>query len=173
VTYGVAQIAVGLVLLQRLLELGYAQRNARRLLEEGGVEHGVEHYPWIVALHGLWLAGLALAVDADTAVNWWFLGAFLALQPLRLWTLLSLGRFWTTRVITLPGAAPVAHGPFRWVRHPNYAIVALELALLPLAFGLWWLALAATVANGAVMRVRLRVENEALAATAPSSRRRS
>ena len=108
--------------------------------------------------------------EAASAQLW---ATIAALQPLRAWTLISLGRFWTTRVITLPGAAPVARGAYRWMRHPNYAIVALELALLPLAFGLWWLALAATVANAFAMRERLRVENAALAATAPSSPRRS
>jgi methyltransferase len=175
VSWGLAQIVVGLVLLQRLAELHLARRNAAALLAAGGVEHGAEHYPWVVALHALWLTALALAVGPESAVDPWLLGAFLALQPLRVWTLASLGRFWTTRVIVLPGAAPVARGPYRWLRHPNYAIVALELALLPLALGLVWLALAATLANAALMRVRLRVENAALAAaaaTAPSSPRR-
>jgi methyltransferase len=144
------------------------------LIEAGGVEHGADHYPRLVILHGAVLLGLALSAPTAT-LNPGFAAAYLAVLPLRAWAIVSLGRFWTTRVITLAGAAPIARGPYRWMRHPIYVVVALELALAPLALGLWWLALAASVANALLMRERLRVENAALAAlaTAPSSPRRS
>jgi methyltransferase len=160
--YGAAQWVVGLVLLQRLVELGIARRNTKALLAAGGVEHGEGHYPAMVAMHAAWLVALALAVGPETPVNAWLFGAFLAIQPLRVWTMASLGRFWTTRIIVVPGAARVRGGPYRWLRHPNYVVVALELALVPAAVGLWWLAAAATLANAAMMRVRLAAENAAL-----------
>lgn len=160
--YGAAQWVVGLVLLQRLVELGLARRNTRALLAAGGVEHGEGHYPAMVAMHGAWLASLALAVGPATPVDPWLFGAFLAIQPLRVWTMASLGRFWTTRIIVVPGAPPVRRGPYRWLRHPNYVVVALELALVPAAVGLWWLAGAATLANVAMMRVRIAAENAVL-----------
>lgn len=160
--YGLAQWFVGLVLLQRLVELAIARRNTRALLAAGGVEHGAGHYPAMVALHGAWLAALALAVGPETKVDPGWFAAYLAVQPLRAWTMASLGRFWTTRIITLPGATPVRAGPYRWLRHPNYVVVALELALAPLALGLWGIAAAATIANAAMMRVRLAAEAAAL-----------
>jgi methyltransferase len=168
-----AELFVGVILLQRLVELWLAHANARHLLEAGGVEHGADHYHRLVIMHGAVLFVLAYQAPSAT-LHPWFAAAYLTVLPLRAWSIASLGRFWTTRVITLPGAAPVARGPYRWTKHPIYVVVALELGLAPLALGLWWLALAATIANALLMRERLRVENAALAAlaTAPSSPRR-
>ncbi len=160
---GLPQAIVLLVAAQRLAELAYARRNARRLLAEGGIEHGRGHYPVMVLLHAAWLAAVFLLVPADAAVSWPAIAVFLVLQGARLWVLASLGRFWTTRVITVPGAPLVRRGPYRWVRHPNYLIVAAEIALLPLAFGAWRLALGFTLANAALLAARIRVEDKALA----------
>ena len=156
-------MAALLVAVQRLLEMAYAQRNARRLLAEGGVEFGARHYPLFILLHGAWLAALFLLVPEEAPVSWPLLGLYLLLQVGRYWVIASLGRFWTTRVITLPGTALVRRGPYRWFRHPNYLILAAEVAVLPLAFGAWQIALVFSLANAALLAQRIRVENAALA----------
>lgn len=158
-----AQLAVLLVALQRLAELLYSRRNARRLLAAGGVEHGAAHYPLFVLLHGAWLAAVAVTVPGAAPISWPLVGLFVLLQAGRLWVIASLGRFWTTRIITLPGAPLVRRGPYRWLKHPNYLIVAAEIAVLPLAFGAWQLALAFSLANAALLAHRVRVETAALA----------
>jgi methyltransferase len=152
-----------LLALARLLELAIARRNTRRLLAEGAVEAGQAHYPVIVALHVAWLASLALLVPPARAPTWPWLAFFLLLQPLRLWVIASLGRFWTTRVVSLPGAPLVRCGPFRYLRHPNYLIVELELVSLPLAFGAPWLGLLFGLANALVIGWRIRIEDRLLA----------
>ncbi len=156
--------AVLMVGLQRLLELAYAARNTRRLRTRGAVEHGAGHYPLFVLLHGGWLASLLLLVPWERPGHPLLLLAYLALQPLRLWTILSLGPFWTTRVLVLPGAPRVGRGPYRWLRHPNYAIVALEIPLLPLAYGAPLPAFLFGGLNLALLALRIRVEERALAA---------
>ena len=161
---GLAQIVTLLVALQRLAEVGYARRNARRLLAAGGVEHGAGHYPLLVALHGAWLAALFALVPAEAPANWGLLGLYGLLQLGRLWVIASLGRRWTTRVIVVPGAPLVTRGPYRFLRHPNYLIVALEIPVLPLAFGAWQIALGFGLANLALLAHRIRVEQRALAA---------
>ncbi len=160
---GLAQIVTLLVALQRLAEVGYARRNARRLLAAGGVEHGAGHHPLFVALHGAWLAALFALVPAEAPANWGLLGLYGLLQLGRLWVIASLGRRWTTRVIVVPGAPLVTRGPYRFLRHPNYLIVALEIPVLPLAFGAWTIALAFGLANLALLAQRIRVEARALA----------
>ena len=151
------------VTLARLGELLYARHNTRRLLAEGAREHGAGHYPLIVLLHASWLASLAVFVPADAPVVPALLALFLLVQILRVWVLASLGRFWTTRIITLPGAPLVRRGPYRFLRHPNYLVVVLEIALLPLSFGAWQIALIFSLLNGAMLFWRIREENLALA----------
>ncbi len=158
-----AQIVILLVALQRLAELEYARRNTRRLLAAGGVEHGAGHYPLFVALHGGWLAALFVLVPAGAPAHWGLLGLYGLLQLGRLWVFASLGRRWTTRVIAVPGAPLVTRGPYRFLRHPNYLVVALEIPVLPLAFGAWQIALAFGLANLALLAHRIRVEALALA----------
>ena len=160
---GLAQIVTLLVALQRLAELGYARRNARRLLAAGGVEHGAGHYPLFVALHGAWLAALFVLVPAEAPADWGLLGLYGLLQLGRLWVIASLGGRWTTRVIVVPGAPLVTRGPYRFLRHPNYLVVALEIPVLPLAFGAWQIALGFGLANLALLAHRIRVEERALA----------
>ena len=152
-----------LLALARVLELRIARRNTRRLMAEGAVEAGQAHYPLIVALHAAWLASLALLVPPDRTPSWPWLAVFLLLQPLRLWVIASLGRFWTTRVVSLPGAPLVRRGPFRYLRHPNYLIVELELISLPLAFGAPWIALFFGLANALLIGWRIRIEDQLLA----------
>ena len=155
---------IGLVASERIGELFLARRNQRRLIAAGGREVGASHYPLIVAVHAGWLVAMAVYVVAvRPGVHPVPLIAFIAVQPLRLWVIATLGRFWTTRIITLPGAPLVRRGPYRFIRHPNYAIVVAEIALLPLAFGAWSLAAIFSLLNAGVLTLRTRAENAALA----------
>jgi len=159
---GLALAILGFVTVQRLAELQLARRNSSRLLAEGAVEHGRGHYGFLVALHGAWLAALwALAPGRPVALP--LLALFALLQLGRVWVIATLGKRWTTRIIVKPGAPLVASGPYRWLSHPNYLIVTLEIALLPLVFGLWPIALVFSLLNGLVLWVRIRAENAALA----------
>ncbi len=157
------QIVVLLVALQRLLEMAYARHNAKRLLAAGGIEHGAGHYPLMILLHAAWLAAIFFLVPADAPVSWPLIGLYLLLQAGRLWVILSLGAYWTTRVVTLPEEPLVRRGPYRFMRHPNYVIVAAEIAVLPLAFGAWELAVGFSLANALLLFHRVRVEEAALA----------
>ncbi len=158
-----AQIILGVVLLQRLGELYYAQSNTKKLLAEGGVEHGADHYPVLVLVHAAWLVALAFSVPPEAPVSWPWTALYGVLLALRAWVMLSLGRFWTTRIVTLPGAPLVARGPYRWLRHPNYAVVVAEIFVAPMIFGQMWIALIFSALNGAALYSRIRVENAVLA----------
>jgi methyltransferase len=158
-----AAIILALVTLQRLGELALARHNTSRLLERGAIEVGAAHYPLLVLLHAAWLISLWI-FGCNHAVYWPALAAFALLQGLRLWVLASLGPRWTTRIIVLPGAPLIDSGPYRYLSHPNYAIVTGEIALLPLALNLPWLALLFSALNGLVLVVRIRAEARALAA---------
>ncbi|MGI9449418.1 MAG: isoprenylcysteine carboxyl methyltransferase family protein [Geminicoccaceae bacterium] len=154
-------LVLTLVTLQRLAELVIANRNTKRLLDQGGHEVSGEHYPLIVSLHAAWLVGLwILAYDAQS--NLFLLGIFLLLQAGRVWVLATLGPRWTTRIIVLPGAPLVKDGPFRFVSHPNYCVVAAELLVLPLAFGLLWYGILFSILNAIMLTIRIRAENKAL-----------
>ncbi len=153
---------LALVTLQRLGELWLSNRNTRRLLARGAHEVAPGHYPLIVAVHGLWLAALWWLAPGRGIRAFW-LGIFVLLQLARVWVIATLGDRWTTRIITLPGAPLVRSGPYRFVSHPNYLVVIGEIAALPLAFGLWEVALLFTLLNAAVLLIRIRQENRALA----------
>jgi methyltransferase len=157
-----AFVVVSLVAILRLVEIVYARHNESRLLADGGIEVGRGHYPLILLLHIAWLIVLAAASMRGAQIHWVWLGFFLLLQPLRAWTILSLGRFWTARVITLPTAPLVRRGPYRLIRHPNYLIVELEIVSLPLALGLWPTAVLFGLVNAALLAWRIKVEAAAL-----------
>ena len=156
------------VTVQRLAELVYARGNERRLRAAGAVEVGAAHYPAIVSLHAAWLIMLWL-VGRDQPLQPVWTAVYLVLQLGRVWVLATLGRRWTTRVFVMPGETLVARGPYRFVSHPNYVVVACEIFVLPLALGLPWLSLAFGCANLAVLWWRIRVEGRALAELARSS----
>ena len=150
------------VTLQRLAELAWSRRNESRLRARGAVEAGRGHYPVMVGLHTAWLAALwVFGWDRPVALGW--TAAFFALQAARLWVLASLGERWTTRVIVPPAEPLVRRGPYRFVSHPNYLVVALEIPCLPMALGLPWLALGFGLANLAMLAWRIKVEAAALA----------
>jgi methyltransferase len=155
---------LGLVTLQRLGELILSRRNTERLLAQGAREAAAGHYPLIVALHAAWLVGLwYLAVwRGDAGVSWGWLAVFVVLQGLRVWVIATLGPRWTTRIIVLSGAPLVREGPYRFVSHPNYCIVAAEILVLPLCFGLVWYGIVFAGLNALVLWVRIRAEEAAL-----------
>jgi methyltransferase len=150
-----------LVTLQRAVELYIARRNTKRLLARGGLEVASAHYPLIVALHALWLAALWYWALPLT-VSWPWIFAYLVLEAGRGWIIAALGSRWTTRIIVVPGEALVDGGPYRYFRHPNYIVVAFEIIILPLAFGLVWMAIIFGVANIALLYWRIRAEDRAL-----------
>lgn len=157
-----ALVIVGLVALQRLGELAYAQRNTRALLAKGAVEIGRAHYPLLVLLHASWLVAIVVMLPPSPPLHWPALAAVLALQALRLWVIATLGPYWTTRIVTLPGAPLVQGGPYRFLRHPNYAVVVGEIAALPLVFSEVVVAIVFSVLNAALLWWRIRVEDKAL-----------
>jgi methyltransferase len=162
----VTTIAIAILVLvtaQRLCELVLARRNTKRLIAQGARETGAAHYPLIMAVHAAWLLSLFALTPSVIQINWWLFGAFGALQCGRIWVLTTLGPYWTTRIITLPGAPLVRRGPYRWFRHPNYMIVCGEIALLPLAFGHTKTAIVFSIFNVAILMWRIHIENNMLA----------
>jgi methyltransferase len=154
-------LILALVTFDRLFELWLANRNTQRLLAQGAREHAPGHYPLIVAIHLLWLATLWWVAPPRPVDGFW-LAIFVLLELGRLWVLTTLGKRWTTRIIVLPEEPLVRRGPYRFVNHPNYWVVIGEIAVLPLVFGLWQVALVFTALNAAALAVRIRHENRAL-----------
>lgn len=158
---------VALMGVERLVELGISQRNQRWLLAKGAVEVGRGHYPWMVLQHSLFLASCLVEV-------WWWARPFFPMlavamlvalamsMALRYWVIVTLGRRWTTRVYCLPGEPLIRSGPFRYLRHPNYLAVAVEIAALPMVHTAWVTALVFSLANSLLLARRIRVEEEGL-----------
>lgn len=154
---------LGLVALQRLIELAHARNNTAQLRRLGAVEADAGGYPLYVLLHAGWLTSLAVFVPGATSPEWALIGVFALLQLGRIWVIVSLGPYWTTRIITLRGAPLVRTGPFRYLRHPNYLLVAAEIAVLPLAFGAFAIAVAFSALNLMLIARRIRIEERVLA----------
>lgn len=160
----VALIIIGLMALQRLGELVYARINTRALLAKGAVESGRAHYPLIVLLHASWLITVVGMLPPTPSIVWPLVWVLIVLQALRLWVIVALGPYWTTRILTLPGARLVRGGPYRFLRHPNYAVVVGEIAVLPLVFGQVGVAIVFSILNAAMLWWRIRIEDQALRA---------
>jgi methyltransferase len=162
---------------ERLIELAVARRNEALVRAAGAVEHGRGLTRMIMIFHAAWFAVFTLETalrGADApAVPYRVLGSAVALQSLRWWCIGTLGRFWNTKVLVVPGAEPVRRGPYRWVRHPNYLVVAVEIALLPALCGCWGTAAVFGALNPVLLRARIRQEDAALrqagSASAPTS----
>lgn len=160
---------LALVCGERLVELGLSRRNLRRALARGGLEVGQGHFRVMAALHLAFLAACAAeTVGLHRPFAWALAAPMLALavaaQLLRYWAISTLGERWNTRIVIVPGAPPVVGGPYRYVRHPNYVAVVIELFALPLIHGAWWTAVVFSVANAALLTVRIRAEEQALGA---------
>jgi methyltransferase len=163
----VIMIGVAMVGLQRLLELRLSRRHERLLRARGAVERGREHYSLMITLHVLWLVSTLVegTLRGPGLAAWWPipLALFLLVQPLRYWAIVSLGENWNTRILVVPGARLVGRGPYRYLWHPNYVVVAVEIATFPLIFGAWVTALVFSILNAELLYVRVREENRALA----------
>jgi methyltransferase len=160
-------LLIGLVVVERLAELGVARRNLAWARSKDGIEYGRRHYPWIVLAH----TGLLLACPAEVwllgrpfipALGWPMLAIVLLAQGLRWSCIATLGRQWNTRVVVVPGMPLVGTGPYRWLRHPNYVAVVAEGVALPLVHTAWLTALAFTLVNAVLLTIRIRVEEAAL-----------
>jgi methyltransferase len=161
--FGSGAILLAYLTGQRVAELWWAKQNERRLFAAGGVEYGRSHLPLIVLLHATWMAGMWV-LAYDRTVDPVFLALVIVLQLARFWVLITLGRRWTIRIIAVPGERLIASGPYRYLRHPNYAVVSGEIAAVPLALGLPIYALVFSALNALVLAIRIPAENAALAA---------
>ena len=161
---GMPQFAALLVLAQRGAEELHSARNTEQLLKSGAYEYGGAYYPVVATSHLCWIASLFFIIPSNAEVIWPLVGIYLALQILRYWVILTLGRFWTHRIINLEGAQMVEKGPYRVFRHPNYIITILETLILPLCFGAWSLAIIMSVLWITVIRYKIVLEDEALRA---------
>ena len=165
IEFGWGAALLGFVTVQRAAELWWAKQNERRLFAAGGIEYGRSHLLLIVILHAAWLIGMWRLAD-DRPLDPLFFAIVVVLQIARFWILVTLGRRWTIRVIVVPGEELVARGPYRWLQHPNYAVVTGEFAAVPLALGLPLYALVFSILNAAVLAIRIPAENAALAGAA-------
>jgi methyltransferase len=165
-------VVLGVICVERVAELIVSARHAAALLRDGGVESGLRHFPVMVALHAALLAGcVAEPVVAHRAflpgLGYPMLVVVVAANALRWWCIATLGDRWSARVIVLPGVPLVRSGPYRWFSHPNYVAVIAEGAALPLVGSAWITSACFTIANAALLTVRIRCEVHALAAAAP------
>ncbi|KEZ50655.1 isoprenylcysteine carboxyl methyltransferase family protein [Metabacillus indicus] len=156
-----------IIILQRLSELVLAKRNEKRLLNLGGQEHGKRHYPWIVALHSLFLLSFLLEVllfDKQLSPLWMvILPIIVFTQIIRYWAVFSLGPYWNTKIIIVPNLEVVAKGPYKYMRHPNYLVVAVEILFLPILFQAYATAVTFTLLNAVILSIRIPAEERALA----------
>lgn len=155
-----------LLVLQRVAELAVAKRNERRLLSKGAFEAGQEHYKWMVAIHTGFFLSLLLEVTliSKEPASWWWLpfSLFLLAQLARVWCISSLGPYWNTKIIILPGANVVAKGPYQYLRHPNYVIVTVEIIMIPLIFQAYITCILFSLLNAVILSVRIPAEERAL-----------
>jgi methyltransferase len=157
-------VAVGA---ERLFELWLSKRNARRAFAEGAFEVGRDHYALVARFHTAFLACavaevLLLKRRFPGALGWAALGLTFATQALRYWCVATLGQYWNTRIIVWPGRAPVTAGPYRFIRHPNYLAVIIEIACIPLIHGAWLTAVVFSAGNAVLLATRIRAEETAL-----------
>jgi methyltransferase len=167
-----AEFILAIVTLQRAAELMISTYNTRKLLNRGAVEVACAHYPLIVAVHAAWLISL-WALGRHQPIDGVGLLFYLVLQGFRLWVMWTLGSRWTTRIIVLPEQPLVSRGPYRLLSHPNYAVVAGEIAVLPWALHLPLVSVVFTILNTAALAIRIRAENRALTASRETTARRA
>ncbi|MFJ5768241.1 isoprenylcysteine carboxyl methyltransferase family protein [Psychrobacillus sp. NPDC093180] len=159
-------IIIFLVIAQRIIEVLIAKRNEKKMLARGAYEVGASHYPYMIALHvSFFVCLIAEVVFLNQRISPLFplfMLIFLFVQVLRIWCLTSLGTFWNTKIMILPGANVVKSGPYLYIRHPNYVVVCIEIALLPLMFQAYFTAICFTLLNLAMLSVRIPLEEKAL-----------
>jgi methyltransferase len=150
---------------QRLSELFVSSKNEKWLLQNGAVEYGKEHYPYMVSMHTLFIISLIAEYiyRSSGAVNYYLVGLFFILILIKIVVISTLGNYWNTKIYKVPGTRPVATGIYKYIKHPNYVIVVLEIAIIPLAFHLYYTAIIFTILNALMLTVRIKKENEVLA----------
>jgi methyltransferase len=157
---------VGFIIIQRIIELLVARNNEKWIKSKGGYEVGVNHYPYMVAIHiGFFISLIIEFMVFKQAVSrFWLLlfVVFISLQIMRVWVIASLGRFWNTKILVLPGAHVVKKGPFHFIRHPNYVVVTSEIIVIPLMFEAYFTAIVFTLLNIIILSVRIPKEEAAL-----------
>jgi methyltransferase len=156
---------ISFLIIQRLSELYVSSKNEKWLLSNGAIEYGKEHYPYIVLLHTLFIISLIAEYiwRADAAANYFFIILFFVLIIIKVVVISTLGHYWNTKIYKVPGTRPIATGIYKYVKHPNYIIVICEIAIIPLAFHLYYTAVAFTILNAIMLTVRIKKENEVLA----------
>lgn len=155
-------IFLAFLITQRLSELYIARRNEKWLLEQGAIQYGQSHYPFMVSMHTLFIISLIVEYNLrdNTPFNYYFLFAFILVLSFKFWALSSLGKYWNTKIYRVPGVYPVKRGPYKIFKHPNYMEVVLEIAIIPLIFNLYYTAIIFSVLNAAMLYVRISVENK-------------
>jgi methyltransferase len=156
---------ISFLIIQRLSELYVSSKNEKWLLRNGAIEYGKEHYPYIVLLHTLFIISLIAEYiwRADAGANYFFIVLFFVLIIIKVVVISTLGNYWNTKIYKVPGTRPVAAGIYKYIKHPNYIIVICEIAIIPLAFHLYYTAVAFTILNAIMLTVRIKKENEVLA----------
>jgi methyltransferase len=156
---------ISFLIIQRLSELYVSSKNEKWLLSNGAIEYGKEHYPYIVLLHTLFIISLIAEYiwRANAAANYFFIVLFFVLIIIKVVVISTLGHYWNTKIYKVPGTRPIATGIYKYIKHPNYIIVICEIAIIPLAFHLYYTAVAFTILNAIMLTVRIKKENEVLA----------
>ena len=155
-------VFLAFLITQRLSELYIARQNEKWLLQQGAVQYGQSHYPFMVGMHTLFIVSLIVeySLRNDTPFNYYFLLAFILVLSFKFWALSSLGKYWNTKIYRVPGVYPVKKGPYKLFKHPNYMEVVLEIAIIPMIFNLYYTAIVFSVLNAAMLYVRISVENK-------------
>ncbi len=159
---------ITLVILQRVVELVISKRNEKWLLSNGAVEFGREHYKFIVMMHSLFFISMIVEYNLRgrhyefNVINYLFLVFFILLQGLRIWVLVSLGKYWNTKIYRIPGSELVKIGPYKYLKHPNYVVVACEIFSLPMIFDLYYTAIVFSILNAVMLMLRIKIENRVL-----------
>ena len=153
---------ISFFILQRLSELYIARRNEKWLLAQDAVQYGQSHYPFIIALHTLFIISIIVEyfLRGQPPISWVFLVIFLMVLSFKFWALSSLGKYWNTKIYRIPGVYPVKKGPYKFFKHPNYMEVVCEIAVIPLVFHLYYTAIIFTILNAIMLTVRIGVENK-------------
>jgi len=156
------------VLIQRLIEIRISKKNEKWLRSEGAIEHGKKHYKFIVILHILFFISMIVEYNSSdrsnelNTINYLFLVFFFILQISRIWVLRTLGKYWNTRILRIPGSQLIKAGPYKYFKHPNYIIVVCEIFTIPMIFNLFLTAIVFTILNAVMLSIRIRSENNAL-----------
>ncbi|MFD0827855.1 isoprenylcysteine carboxyl methyltransferase family protein [Neobacillus sp. M.A.Huq-85] len=155
-----------LLIVQRVVELLIARKNEKWMIGQGAIEYGQEHYRLMVWMHLLFFLiffSEKILLNREMSFAWhWLFFVFIFAQLVRVWALFSLGKYWNTKIIVLPNANVIRKGPYRWIKHPNYLVVSLELLVIPLLFNAYFTAAIFTILNIVMLSIRIPIEERAL-----------